>query len=86
MDGRQNLNGWEVCWTEGSISPEFAANVARAVAANRFQDGTYQAESPSAGTRTIDCRWFRAPSGTSIMGCSGGTVTDNGQIELSWLG
>lgn len=87
MDGRQFLNGWEVCWTEGTISPEFAVNVAQAVAANGFADGTYQANSPTAGPKTINCYRFIAPNtGTTIFACNGGTVTGNGAVELAWQG
>lgn len=87
MDGRQTLNGWEVCWTEGTISPEFAVNVAQAVAANGFAEGAYQAESPTAGPQSLNCFRFNAPSsGTTIISCSGGTVTEGAAIELAWLG
>ena len=87
MDGRQPINGWEVCWTENTISPQFAVNVASAVAANGFAPGTYQAESPSAGTQTIECFRFNAPtSGATIISCSGGTVSGGGAVELAWLG
>ena len=88
MDGRQFLNGWEVCWTEGTISPEFAVNVAQAVAANGFAAGSYQANSPTAGPKTIDCRWITAPnySRATVIFCSGGTVTEGGAVELAWQG
>lgn len=87
LDGRESINGWEVCWSEETISRAFARNMLDAAAANNFADGRYTVNSPTSGNKQIDCQWFIAHSqGQSIFGCRGGTVTGNGAIEISWLG
>jgi hypothetical protein len=86
MDERMYLNGWELCWTGGTISEPFAVNVAQTLAVNNFASGVYDVPSP-VGMRTIECTNFLAPNTqTTIISCSGGTVTGNGAIELAWLG
>ena len=80
------LNGWELCWTEESISQDFAVNVAQTLSVSNFASGTYEVPSPS-GVKTIECNSFLSPNTqTTIISCGGGTITNNGAIELAWLG
>ena len=89
MYGRLQTNGWEVCWTEGSISEPYARNLAQAIAEKGFANGTYSAAWPSGGEKSVECAWA-TPMSTgvknSVMGCRGGTVGPTGAVELSYLG
>lgn len=88
MDGRTQVNGWEVCWTESSISLEFAMNGAQSLADNNFANGHYEVISPSAGLDTIDCERNAKFGETdpSVIICAGGNIQGDGGVELVNLG